>query len=778
MNFFDLLKKEQTIIEKAPSSGTFKNLLFAELDKKSNKIGSSTVLRHKFMRNNSRDTSYNFQVDLVKETINNALKNKEDALLNQNYKTNKRKGKTFPSKKERVNLVDEIGSIQEKTLMEEELTIQYAKSENKDDAKLYFDLVKPFLTEQQKSTYESNLQFSPMSVVNSALKLINSMSVQNEILLKGSEAGVNLLKQDIDTEKKSLEIIEDIIKDLNKKRMTKKNKEELLGKDIEKVSSQEKISELSKTLEDSKNKLTELKNEKKQIDKIYKTLDAQDKQVEFIKAKWSDIPDNIISKDKKDKINEVEKRVKKIEQEIAKLPDNKVLEINQKLERKNQLVNFYLTQKYKIQKEYTYRGQNYNTKEEALRAASDVIYGYIPLGITDREYKDVPTMGGELSVKTTGNQSILIDGLQELDFNQKMKTVVINIIRNDIVPTNKQKLPQPERTKDKQTKIMLKILEKLDANQTVTSDLIRKAKKAKIFKNKYLIKLTDGGKTLIPIIRNYLYQPREVKGKIVQGEFDTTSLYDEFEDLVRQNTNLRELPSASKIKSTARAIRGDKYIKSVSSLVKDIIDNKYAVPDENIIMRHIENIDNKLLEVIEKWNTLIEPLVEVSNERMLTLTGIDNKVTETYQNQEEDRDEMLEAEELRGKMLERISKEIRRTYEIIEITLRAFRLSLPILEESIDQDISPTYTETINTFITRYQTILSTRTREFNDIEKDYETISNLIPNFEQISKIPEITNVDYRNPKAIEDLKVIPTLLEGDVEANIRERFKGGEEE
>tara|TARA_R100000152_G_scaffold20699_1_gene15383 strand:- start:9876 stop:12212 length:2337 start_codon:yes stop_codon:yes gene_type:complete len=778
MNFFDLLKKEQTIIEKAPSSGTFKNLLFAELDKKSNKIGSSTVLRHKFMRNNSRDTSYNFQVDLVKETINNALKNKEDALLNQNYKTNKRKGKTFPSKKERVNLVDEIGSIQEKTLMEEELTIQYAKSENKDDAKLYFDLVKPFLTEQQKSTYESNLQFSPMSVVNSALKLINSMSVQNEILLKGSEAGVNLLKQDIDTEKKSLEIIEDIIKDLNKKRMTKKNKEELLGKDIEKVSSQEKISELSKTLEDSKNKLTELKNEKKQIDKIYKTLDAQDKQVEFIKAKWSDIPDNIISKDKKDKINEVEKRVKKIEQEIAKLPDNKVLEINQKLERKNQLVNFYLTQKYKIQKEYTYRGQNYNTKEEALRAASDVIYGYIPLGITDREYKDVPTMGGELSVKTTGNQSILIDGLQELDFNQKMKTVVINIIRNDIVPTNKQKLPQPERTKDKQTKIMLKILEKLDANQTVTSDLIRKAKKAKIFKNKYLIKLTDGGKTLIPIIRNYLYQPREVKGKIVQGEFDTTSLYDEFEDLVRQNTNLRELPSASKIKSTARAIRGDKYIKSVSSLVKDIIDNKYAVPDENIIMRHIENIDNKLLEVIEKWNALIEPLVEVSNERMLTLTGIDNKVTETYQNQEEDRDEMLEAEELRGKMLERISKEIRRTYEIIEITLRAFRLSLPILEESIDQDISPTYTETINTFITRYQTILSTRTREFNDIEKDYETISNLIPNFEQISKIPEITNVDYRNPKAIEDLKVIPTLLEGDVEANIRERFKGGEEE
>ena len=216
----------------------------------------------------------------------------------------------------------------------------------------------------------------------------------------------------------------------------------------------------------------------------------------------------------------------------------------------------------------------------------------------------------------------------------------------------------------------------------------------------------------------------------------------------------------------------------MSSLVKDIIDNKYVVPDENIIMRHIENIDNKLLEVIEKWNTLIEPLVEVSNERMLTLTGIDNKVTETFQNQEEDRDEMLEAEELRGKMLERISKEIRRTYEIIDMTLRAFRLSLPILEESIDQDISPSYTETINTFITRYQTILSTRTREFNDIEKDYETISNLIPRFEEISQIQEITNVDYRNPKAIEDLKVIPTLLEGDVEANIRERFKGGEEE
>lgn len=778
MNFFDLLKKEQTIIEKAPSSGTFKNLLFAELDKKSNKIGSSTVLRHKFIQGGSRNRSFDFQVDLVKETIDNSLRNKEDALLNQNYKTNRRGGKTFPSKKERVNLVDEIGSIQEKTLIGEELTIQIAKSENKDDAKLYFDLVKPFLSAQEQSAYKSNFERSPSSIVNSALKLINSMSVQNEILLKGNEAGINLLKQDIDTEKKSLEIIEDIIKDLNKKRMTKKNKEEILGKDIEKVSSQEKISELSKTLEDSKNKLTELKNEKKQIDKIYKTIDAQDKQVEFKNVKWSNIPDNIISKDRKDKINEVEKRVKKIEQEITKLPSNKVLEINKKLERKNQLVNFYLTQKYKIQKEYTYRGQKFDNKEEALRAASDVIYGYIPLGITDREYKDVPTMGGELSVKTTGNQSILIDGLQELDFNEKMKTVVINIIRNDIVPTNKQKIPKPEKSKDKQTEIMLSILEKLDANQTVTPALIRKAKKAKIFKNKYLIKLTDGGKTLIPRIRNYLYQPREVKGKIVQGEFDTTTLYDEFEDLVRQNTNLRELPSASKIRSTAKTIRGDKYIKSVSSLVKDIIDNKYAVPDENIIMRHIENIDNKLLEVIEKWNTLIEPLVEVSNERMLTLTGIDNKVTETYQNQEEDRDEMLEAEELRGKMLERISKEIRRTYEIIEMTLRAFRLSLPILEESIDQDISPLYTETINTFITRRQTILSTRTREFNDIEKDYETISNLIPNFEQISKIPEITNVDYKNPKAIGDLKVIPTLLEGDVEANIRERFKGGEEE
>ena len=191
----------------------------------------------------------------------------------------------------------------------------------------------------------------------------------------------------------------------------------------------------------------------------------------------------------------------------------------------------------------------------------------------------------------------------------------------------------------------------------------------------------------------------------------------------------------------------------------------------NLLAVAFSNLRSKLF-------TLIEPLVEVSNERMLTLTGIDNKVTETFQNQEEDRDEMLEAEELRGKMLERISKEIRRTYEIIDMTLRAFRLSLPILEESIDQDISPSYTETINTFITRYQTILSTRTREFNDIEKDYETISNLIPRFEEISQIQEITNVDYRNPKAIEDLKVIPTLLEGDVEANIRERFKGGEEE
>ena len=771
MNFFDLLKKEQTIIEKAPSSGTFKNLLFSELDKKSNKIGSSTILRHKFIRGDSRDRSYNFQVDLVKETINNALKNKEDALLNQNYKTTRRGSKTFPSKKERVNLVDEIGSIQEKTVIGEELTIQIAKSENKDDAKLYFDLVKPFLTEQQKSAYESNLQFSPMSVVNSALKLINSMSVQNEIMLKGSEAGINLLEQEIDTEKKTLEIIEDIIKDLNKKRMTKKNKEELLGKDIEKVSSQEKISELSKTLEESKNKFTKLKNEKNQIDEIYKTLDAQDKQVEFKNVKWSDIPDNIISKDRKDKINEVEKRVKKIEQEISKLPSNKVLEINKKLERKNQLVNFYLTQKYKIQKEYTYRGQKFDNKEEALRAASDVIYGYIPLGITDRKYKDVPTMGGELSVKTTGNQSILIDGLQELDFNQKMKTVVINIIRSDVVPTNKQKLPEPEKTKDKQTEIMLKILEKLDANQTVTSELIRKAKKAKKFKNKYLIKLTDGGKTLIPRIRNLLYKPREVNGKIVQGEFDTTTLYDEFEDLVRQNTNLRELPSASKIRSTAKAIRGDKYIKSVSSLVKDIIDNKYVVPDENILIRHFTNIDNKLLEMIEKWNTLIEPLVEVSNERMLTLTGINNKVTETYQNQEEDRDEMLQAEELRGKMLERISKEIRRTYEIIEMTLRAFRILLSEIDDTTEAGI----------IHQRRELILETRTREFNDIEKDYETISNLIPRFEEISQIQEITNVDYRNPKAIEDLKVIPTLLEGDVEGNIRERkfqFKGGEEE
>jgi hypothetical protein len=404
-----------------------------------------------------------------------------------------------------------------------------------------------------------------------------------------------------------------------------------------------------------------------------------------------------------------------------------------------------------------------------LSAASNLIYEYIPLGIIDREYKDVPTMGGKYSsVKTTGNQSILIDGLQELDFNQKMKTVVINIIRNDVVPTNKQKLPKPEKTKDKQTEIMLEILEKLDANQTVTPALIRKAKKAKIFKNKYLIKLTDGGKTLIPRIRNYLYQPREVKGKIVQGEFDTTTLYDEFEDLVRQNTNLRELPSASKIRSTAKAIRGDKYIKSVSSLVKDIIDNKYVVPDENILIRHFTNIDNKLLEMIEKWNTLIEPLVEVSNERMLTLTGIDNKVTETYQNQEEDRDEMLEAEELRGKMLERISKEIRRTYEIIEMSLRAFRILFSEVDNTTETGI----------IHQRRSLILETRTREFNDIKKDYETISNLIPRFEEISQIQEITNVDYRNPKAIEDLKVIPTLLEGDVEANIRERFKGGEEE
>ena len=169
MNFFDLLKKEQTIIEKAPASGTFKNLLFSELDKKSNKIGSSTVLRHKFTRGNSRDRSYNFQVDLVKETINNALRNKEEALLNQNYKTNRRGGKTFPSKKEKVNFVDEIGSIQEKTVIGEELTIQIAKSENKDDAKLYFDLVKPFLSAQEQSAYKSNLQFSPMSVVNLSL---------------------------------------------------------------------------------------------------------------------------------------------------------------------------------------------------------------------------------------------------------------------------------------------------------------------------------------------------------------------------------------------------------------------------------------------------------------------------------------------------------------------------------------------------------------------------------------------------------------------------------